>query len=203
MRCFLFEGHWVHWSLVDVHRVFKNNMRGLVVGHRSKCGLKNKAKEWSNCSISSRHRQVSLICSSARPDRRTSLSSVFSASQILHRVPIRQTIDRNGLGRHHQVWLIGCYLQYRSTCLSFRDRPERIVAFTQYPQYSCSTTGSSLNAIARYYLNKSKQSKSESDVTTSQEPKWSVIDRWQTHPGFIQVEKWKESNNKRELRVCF
>uniref|UniRef100_A0A672GAM5 Ferrochelatase n=1 Tax=Salarias fasciatus TaxID=181472 RepID=A0A672GAM5_SALFA len=29
-------------------------------------------------------------------------------------------------------------------------RGERAVAFTQYPQYSCSTTGSSLNAIYRY-----------------------------------------------------
>lgn len=39
------------------------------------------------------------------------------------------------------------------------DRPRRVVAFTQYPQYSCSTTGSSLNAIARYYAGKKEKSK--------------------------------------------
>ncbi|KAG7221196.1 hypothetical protein INR49_017483 [Caranx melampygus] len=35
-----------------------------------------------------------------------------------------------------------------------KDGVERAVAFTQYPQYSCSTTGSSLNAIYRYYSNR-------------------------------------------------
>lgn len=30
------------------------------------------------------------------------------------------------------------------------DGIKRAVAFTQYPQYSCSTTGSSLNEIYRY-----------------------------------------------------
>jgi ferrochelatase len=34
-----------------------------------------------------------------------------------------------------------------------RDRPSRVVAFTQYPQYSCTTTGSSLNELLRQ-LNK-------------------------------------------------
>ncbi len=82
----------------------------------------------------------------------------------------------------------------------YRDRPRRIVAFTQYPQYSCSTTGSSLNAIARYYLAKTKKSKLEKDNKISyndqstdtqilNDPQWSVIDRWQTHPGFIQVKE--------------
>lgn len=60
-----------------------------------------------------------------------------------------------------------------------RDGAERAVAFTQYPQYSCSTTGSSLNAIYRHYkaLNKSPS------------VKWSVIDRWGTHPGLVEVIK--------------
>ncbi|CAF2044329.1 unnamed protein product [Rotaria magnacalcarata] len=44
-----------------------------------------------------------------------------------------------------------------------KDRPQRIIAFTQYPQYSCSTTGSSLNAIARYYTAKARKSKLEKD----------------------------------------
>uniref|UniRef100_UPI00398F6E8C ferrochelatase, mitochondrial isoform X2 n=1 Tax=Pristiophorus japonicus TaxID=55135 RepID=UPI00398F6E8C len=57
-----------------------------------------------------------------------------------------------------------------------RDEIERAVAFTQYPQYSCSTTGSSLNAIYRYYSGKGTASKM----------KWSTIDRWPTHPLLIQ-----------------
>ncbi|XP_053304162.1 ferrochelatase, mitochondrial isoform X2 [Spea bombifrons] len=56
------------------------------------------------------------------------------------------------------------------------DGVERAIAFTQYPQYSCSTTGSSINAIYRYYNSKGVQPKM----------KWSVIDRWPTHPLLIQ-----------------
>jgi ferrochelatase len=56
------------------------------------------------------------------------------------------------------------------------DGVTRAVAFTQYPQYSCSTTGSSLNELFR------KGSKGAfGDID------WSVIDRWGTHPGFIEV----------------
>ncbi|KAK3555678.1 hypothetical protein QTP86_028643 [Hemibagrus guttatus] len=56
------------------------------------------------------------------------------------------------------------------------DGVERAVAFTQYPQYSCSTTGSSLNAIYRYYSSKG----------LSPKMRWSVIDRWPTHPLLIE-----------------
>ncbi|KAM5222358.1 ferrochelatase, mitochondrial isoform 4-T4 [Ctenodactylus gundi] len=58
-----------------------------------------------------------------------------------------------------------------------RDGLERAIAFTQYPQYSCSTTGSSLNAIYRYY----------NEVGKKPSMKWSTIDRWPTHPLLIQV----------------
>ncbi|XP_002159643.1 ferrochelatase, mitochondrial [Hydra vulgaris] len=58
-----------------------------------------------------------------------------------------------------------------------RDGIKRAIAFTQYPQYSCSTTGSSLNAIYRYY--------NKLNVPSSIE--WSVIDRWPTHHGLIQA----------------
>ncbi|XP_070131840.1 ferrochelatase, mitochondrial isoform X7 [Equus przewalskii] len=57
-----------------------------------------------------------------------------------------------------------------------RDGLERAIAFTQYPQYSCSTTGSSLNAIYRYY----------NEVGKKPAMKWSTIDRWPTHPLLIQ-----------------
>ncbi|ROL46799.1 Ferrochelatase, mitochondrial [Anabarilius grahami] len=57
-----------------------------------------------------------------------------------------------------------------------KDGVERAVAFTQYPQYSCSTTGSSLNAIYRYYNNRADRPKM----------RWSVIDRWPTHPLLVE-----------------
>ena len=57
------------------------------------------------------------------------------------------------------------------------DGIEHAVAFTQYPQYSCSTTGSSLNAIYRYYK----------DNKLSPKMKWSTVDRWPTHPGLVEV----------------
>ncbi|XP_041816742.1 ferrochelatase, mitochondrial isoform X1 [Chelmon rostratus] len=57
-----------------------------------------------------------------------------------------------------------------------KDGVERAVAFTQYPQYSCSTTGSSLNTIYRYYRNRGERPKMS----------WSVIDRWPTHPLLVE-----------------
>ncbi|KAG9096596.1 ferrochelatase hem15 [Ceratobasidium sp. UAMH 11750] len=64
-----------------------------------------------------------------------------------------------------------------------KDNVKRAVAFTQYPQYSCSTTGSSLNELFR-------RSNSTSGFPSPAKPdqiQWSVIDRWATHPGFIQA----------------
>jgi len=57
------------------------------------------------------------------------------------------------------------------------DGVEHAVAFTQYPQYSCSTTGSSLNAIHRHYL--SRQS--------SPRMRWSAIDRWPVDPLLVKT----------------
>jgi len=58
-----------------------------------------------------------------------------------------------------------------------KDGVKRAVAFTQYPQYSCSTTGSSLNELFR---------KGRSGAV-GEGVEWSVIDRWGTHPGFIEA----------------
>jgi ferrochelatase len=55
------------------------------------------------------------------------------------------------------------------------DGVERAVAFTQYPQFSCSTTGSSLNELWRA----AKRTGLEDAFD------WSIIDRWPVHPGFI------------------
>lgn len=58
-----------------------------------------------------------------------------------------------------------------------RDGVTRAVAFTQYPQFSCATTGSSLNELWR-----ALRRQQLSDAFH-----WSVIDRWPTHPGFIEA----------------
>ena len=58
-----------------------------------------------------------------------------------------------------------------------RDGVRRAVAFTQYPQFSCATTGSSLNELWR--------AAARTGLTDAFE--WSVIDRWPTHPGFIDA----------------
>ncbi len=56
-----------------------------------------------------------------------------------------------------------------------KDGISRAVVFTQYPQWSCSTTGSSINDISR--------SLKRTGLTDTFE--WSVIDRWHLHDGFI------------------
>jgi protoporphyrin/coproporphyrin ferrochelatase len=55
------------------------------------------------------------------------------------------------------------------------DGITRAIAFSQYPQYSCTTTGSSMNHLWRELIRLNMES------TFS----WSVIDRWHSHPGFI------------------
>jgi ferrochelatase len=58
-----------------------------------------------------------------------------------------------------------------------RDGVQRAVAFTQYPQFSCSTTGSSLNELWR-----------AADRTGLRDAfEWSIIDRWPVHDGFVDA----------------
>lgn len=57
------------------------------------------------------------------------------------------------------------------------DGVTRAVAFTQYPQFSCATTGSSLNELWRAAKN----------VGLKDDFEWSVIDRWPTHPTFVEA----------------
>lgn len=67
-----------------------------------------------------------------------------------------------------------------------RGRGGRAVAFTQYPQYSCSTTGSSLNELWKWRMRlegKGTDGESNPDGTIQ----WSVIDRWPTHPGLVEA----------------
>jgi ferrochelatase len=57
------------------------------------------------------------------------------------------------------------------------DGVTRAIAFTQYPQYSCTTTGSSFNDLWRALERNNLQHAFE----------WSLIDRWGTHPGFVRA----------------
>ena len=58
-----------------------------------------------------------------------------------------------------------------------QDGVTRAVAFSLYPQYSCSTTGSSLNEL-----------KTRLEILDPERSiKWSVLDRWSTHPGLVKV----------------
>lgn len=58
-----------------------------------------------------------------------------------------------------------------------RDGIRRAVAFTQYPQFSCATTGSSLNELWR----------AVGKLGLVNEFEWSVIDRWPTQSTFIEA----------------
>jgi protoporphyrin/coproporphyrin ferrochelatase len=55
------------------------------------------------------------------------------------------------------------------------DGVERAIAFTQYPQFSCSTTGSSLNELWR----------AAGRLGLEHRFQWSIIDRWPVHDGFV------------------
>ncbi len=56
------------------------------------------------------------------------------------------------------------------------DGVRRAVAFTQYPHFSCATTGSSLNELWR----------AVGRLGYEAEFRWSVLDRWATHPAFVR-----------------
>ncbi|KAI9842330.1 MAG: ferrochelatase hem15 [Sclerophora amabilis] len=67
-----------------------------------------------------------------------------------------------------------------------RGRGGRAVAFTQYPQYSCSTTGSSLNELWKW-RDRLEGRRSAGEVEAEGAIKWSVIDRWPAHPGLVDA----------------
>lgn len=56
-----------------------------------------------------------------------------------------------------------------------KDGITRAVAFSQYPQYSCATSGSSYTAMNKFYSNR------KSSI------KWSVIDRWSTNKYLVKT----------------
>ncbi|CAG8043750.1 unnamed protein product [Penicillium salamii] len=62
----------------------------------------------------------------------------------------------------------------------------RAVAFTQYPQYSCSTTGSSLNELWKW-RNRLEGKRASGEPEPVGAIEWSVIDRWPTHSGIVDA----------------
>mmetsp|Transcript_19809 Transcript_19809/g.29617 ORF Transcript_19809/g.29617 Transcript_19809/m.29617 type:complete len:380 (-) Transcript_19809:37-1176(-) len=57
------------------------------------------------------------------------------------------------------------------------DGVTRAVAFSQFPHWSCTTTGSSMNELWRQVKN----------LDLEKEIKWSIIDRWPLHPKFLDA----------------
>ncbi|KAG1824164.1 hypothetical protein EV424DRAFT_1320861 [Suillus variegatus] len=79
----------------------------------------------------------------------------------------------------HKPYVAFCYVNPLTQETAQRikaDGVKRAIVFTQYPQYSCRTTGSSLNELFRR-----GRAGEMGDI------EWSVIDRWGTHPGFIEA----------------
>ena len=58
-----------------------------------------------------------------------------------------------------------------------QDGVSRVVAFSQYPHYSCTTSGSSFSALYQHHSKKGGDSKMD----------WSFIDRWPTHPLLVKT----------------
>ncbi|KAI5291371.1 ferrochelatase hem15 [Ascosphaera aggregata] len=60
----------------------------------------------------------------------------------------------------------------------------RAIAFTQYPQYSSATTGSSLNEL---WTVREKLEGKDAESNPQGAIQWSVIDRWPTHPALVEA----------------
>ncbi|KAJ9126736.1 hypothetical protein QFC24_001767 [Naganishia onofrii] len=133
--------------------------------------------------------------------------------------------ELNPASAPHKPYVMFRYAEpLTETCLEEmkRDGVERAIAFTQYPQYSCSTTGSSLNELMRVATLSTRAGKSTPKATAEArdeeklikgglawggqgQVEWSVIDRWPTHAGFINavahnvkqgLEKFSEEERK-------
>lgn len=63
----------------------------------------------------------------------------------------------------------------------------RAVAFTQYPQYSCSTTGSSLNELWKWRQRLEGRPAAAGTAPSDGTINWSVIDRWPVHAGLVEA----------------
>ena len=79
------------------------------------------------------------------------------------------------------------------------DGVKRAVAFSQFPQWSCTTSGSSMNELWRKL----------DAAGLKDEFEWSLIDRWYNHEGYIDAvvermeEKLAEFDERHQGKVTF
>lgn len=112
--------------------------------------------------------------------------------EIGGRSPIRMWTDEQGKGMVAHLDQLSpetaphkAYTMFRyaaplteETLLQMKaDGVKRAVAFSQYPQFSCTTTGSSLNHLWRELRR----------LDMGEDFEWSIIDRWPTHEGFLDA----------------
>ncbi|VEL30106.1 unnamed protein product, partial [Protopolystoma xenopodis] len=96
------------------------------------------------------------------------------------------------------------------------DGIERAVAFSQYPQYSCVTSGSSYNAIAKHYNDPRKYGLAGIDNIPAPGrkpgPLWSFLDRWPTNTHLVdaivmhlksEVDQLEKTHHTRDAVVLF
>lgn len=99
-----------------------------------------------------------------------------------------------------------------------RDGVERAIAFSQYPQYSCTTSGSSLNAVVQHYQSNSKTFTGVEYVDPPKlrngipGPVWSFIDRWPVFPALVsafaelivkELHKVEDPNERQQTVLLF
>lgn len=152
--------------------------------------------------------------------------AVFSSSQVLHRFPLRQPPDRgrhrgDGKGRcgesgglhavssvqllHHRWldWPLKLTIHGEKYCTKIGLNGLNDVSAVIEQASECQTEfwivlffcfyfeGSSLNAIYRYYSNREEKPKM----------RWSVIDRWPTHPLLVEVRNVSYTHTHTRTRV--
>lgn len=110
--------------------------------------------------------------------------------QIGGKSPIWDWTDRQGVAMAHHLDALSSDSAPHKHYIAFRyaeplaesalrqmhaDGVRRAIVLTQYPQWSCSTTGASLNDLWR----------TADRLGLKDAFQWSLIDRWPTHDGFI------------------
>ncbi|KAH9383106.1 hypothetical protein HPB48_023841 [Haemaphysalis longicornis] len=95
----------------------------------------------------------------------------------------KTAILMHNMGDSHHTEDVAAYLQRVFTDKDIMSLPfqregiRQVVVFSQYPHYSCCTTGSNLNAMCRFYTSHQLPSTA----------KWIFIDRWPLHSAITQA----------------
>ena len=115
-------------------------------------------------------------------------------AEIGGRSPIRMWTEKQGKGmeklldtlspetaphKHYVMFRYAAPLSEETLLQMKADGVERAVAFSQYPHWSCTTSGSSMNHLWREIKR----------LDLCGAFKWSVLDRWPLHDGFLNAVK--------------